>query len=138
LSAQIHFFLKEPELARAGYEKAYIVLENELHQRPDDASLHSALGLAYAGLGMKEEAVHEGELGAELLPVSQDAVRGPWRKQELARIYTMAGEQDAALDQIEELLSMPSWLSVPLLENDPRWDPLREHPRYKEIIEKYR
>jgi serine/threonine-protein kinase len=138
LSAQTHSFLNEPELARTDYEEARIVIERELENRPDVATLHGALGLAYAGLGMKEEAISEGELGAELLPVTNDAFRGPWRKQELARIYTMAGEYDAALDQIEELLSMPSWLSVPLLKIAPWWDPLRDHPRYQEIVREHR
>jgi tetratricopeptide (TPR) repeat protein len=138
LSAQTHSFLNEPELAGADYDEARIVLEEELHQRPDDAFLHSALGLAYAGLGIKEEALREGELGAKLQPVSRDAFRGPWRKQELAFIYTQVGEYDAALDQIEELLSMPSWLSVAFLELDPWWDKLREHPRYQVMVEKYR
>jgi hypothetical protein len=48
----------------------------------------------------------------------------------------MLGEYDAALDQIEYLVSIPSWLSVPLLRLDPRWDPLRSHPRFQKLLEK--
>ncbi len=52
-------------------------------------------------------------------------------------IYTMVGEYDAALDEIEYLLSIPSVMSVPLLRLDPRGDPLRDHPRFRALLEKY-
>jgi hypothetical protein len=47
------------------------------------------------------------------------------------------GEREEALDQIDLLLSIPSKFSVKILEMDPRWDSLRDHPRYREIVEKY-
>jgi len=28
-------------------------------------------------------------------------------------------------------------LSVPLLKLEPRWDPLRDHPRFQALLEKY-
>ena len=55
----------------------------------------------------------------------------------LAEIYSMLGEQDAAIDHLEVLLSIPSHISVPLLKIDPQWDPLREHPRFRALVEKY-
>jgi serine/threonine-protein kinase len=91
--------------------------------------------MVYAGLGRKEEAVREGKSGVELIPVSKNAVVGPFRVEDLAFIYVLVGEQDTALDQIEYLLSIPSWLSVPLLRLDPRWDPLRDHPRFQTLLE---
>ena len=55
--------------------------------------------------------------------------------EDLAFIYTLVGEHDWALDKLEYLLSIPSrTMSVPMLRLDPRWDPLRDHPRYKELI----
>jgi hypothetical protein len=47
------------------------------------------------------------------------------------------GELDAAIDLLEGLLPAPSWLSVPVLEIDPIWDPLRDHPRFQALLEKY-
>jgi hypothetical protein len=46
----------------------------------------------------------------------------------------MVGEFDLAIDQIEFLLSIPGPLSIPLLRLDPAWAPLREHPRFKELL----
>jgi hypothetical protein len=47
------------------------------------------------------------------------------------------GEHDRALAELEALLSMPSWISIPLLDLDPRWAPLREHPRYEELRQEF-
>ena len=72
----------------------------------------------------------------ELYPVSKDALWGPGYVFSLAQIYAMVGEYDASLDKIEYLLSIPSYiLSVPFLRLDPRWDPLRDHPRFKRLLE---
>ena len=62
---------------------------------------------------------------------------GNRRVEDLAFIYVLVGEFDAAFDQIERLFSTPSLFSVGLLQLDPRWDPLRDHPRYKAILTKY-
>ena len=52
-------------------------------------------------------------------------------------IYARVGENDQALDLIEELLSIPGNMSVGLLRLDPVWDPLRDHPRFQALLEKY-
>ena len=78
-------------------------------KHPDDPRYHSSLGIAYAGIGQKDEAIREGKKAVELLPLSKDAAYGIPYAQDLAVIYTMTGEHNAALDQIEHLLSIPSW-----------------------------
>lgn len=52
----------------------------------------------------------------------------------MAEIYAIFGEYDAAIDQIELLLSIPSVMSVQWLQVDPIWDPLRDHPRFQKLI----
>jgi len=52
-------------------------------------------------------------------------------------IYTMVGEYDSALDEIEYLLSILSFVAVPTLRLDPLWAPLRDHPRFQALLEKY-
>jgi serine/threonine-protein kinase len=138
LAAGAYRLMGEPELAHASYDSARSILEKELDAHPDDNHIHSVLGIAYAGLGRKEEAVREGKRAVELSPVSKDEFDGPQVVQELAVIYTMVGEYDAALDEIEYLLSIPSWISYHDLRLDPRWDALRDHPRFQELLERYK
>jgi eukaryotic-like serine/threonine-protein kinase len=72
-----------------------------------------------------------------MIPVSKDAFQGPSPIITLAEIYTMTGEFDQALDQLDYLLSIPSWFSVRTLQLEPVWDPLRSHPRYQQLIKKF-
>jgi tetratricopeptide (TPR) repeat protein len=137
-AAGAYRLMGEWESAHASYDSARIVLEKEITAHQDDYRLHSALGIAYAGLGRKDEAIREGKRGVELYPVSKDALDGTNGVRGLALIYTMVGEYDAAVAQIEYLLSIPSWISYHDLHLDPRWDPLREQPRFQALLEKYR
>ena len=57
--------------------------------------------------------------------------------EDLARIYTMVGEHDAAIDRLESLLAVPSPTAVPMLRIDPAWKPLRDHPRFQALLAKY-
>jgi len=133
--AQICGYMKKKELAKKYYEDARSILEAKIQQRPEDDRFYSALGIAYAGLGRKEDAVREGKLAVELLPVAKEAWRGASRVEDLARIYVMVGEFDAAIDQLKFLLSVPGDMSIPLLRLDPAWDPLRDQPRFKKLVE---
>jgi serine/threonine-protein kinase len=58
--------------------------------------------------------------------------------EDCAKILARTGDTEPALDEIERLLAGPSWLSVHTLRLDPRWDPIREHPRFKALLLKYR
>jgi TolB-like protein/Tfp pilus assembly protein PilF len=134
--ARICMYMKNNEkLARDYFEEARIILEASKTEQPEDARFRSSLGITYAGLGRQQDAIREGELAVELSPVSKDAMKGPHRLEDLARIYVMVGNFDAAIKKIEDLLSMPSELSIALLRLDPAWEPLRNHPRFQRLIE---
>ncbi|MHC4324801.1 MAG: tetratricopeptide repeat protein, partial [Planctomycetota bacterium] len=135
LFAQIIGLMENRQSEQAYYESARSILETKIQELPEDSRFHSSLGIAYAGLGRKADAIREGELATNLLPVSKEAWRGTFRIEDLARIYVMVGEFDAAIEKLEFLLSVPSELSVPLLKLDPAWNPLRDHPRFKKLVE---
>jgi hypothetical protein len=66
-----------------------------------------------------------------------DAYDGAAPAEDRARILAGIGDADAALDEIERLLAGPSWLSVHHLRLDPRWDPIRDDPRFQALLKKY-
>jgi len=100
--------------------------------------------LIYQGLGEKEAAIRTAENLVSLDRAGQEGVVedveyfGPACRILLARILAHFGELDRAIDLLEELLPAPSWLSVPVLQIDPIWDPLRDHPRFQVLLDDYR
>jgi tetratricopeptide (TPR) repeat protein len=127
--------MKDENSAKKYFEDARVLLEGKVEETWEDARFHSSLGIAYAGLGRQQEAVKEGELATDLLPVSRDAMRGPYREMDLAQIYTMVGDHKRAIDRLQYLLSIPSQVSKVLLRLDPTWDPLRNHPGFERLLE---
>jgi serine/threonine-protein kinase len=121
--------------ARRSYEEARVLLQKSIKERSDSPRVHVTFGFVLAVLGEKDEAIREGKLAASLFPVSKDALFGPDFVEYLAFIYTLVGEFDLAVETLEYLLSIPSRnLSVAMLRIDPRWDPLRDHPRFKKLV----
>ncbi len=124
----------DAEQARNHYEKAVRRLEQRLEGRDENPRVFSALGLAYAGLGRKDEAIRLGRRAVELYPVTRDAFVGPEYVEHLSVIYAVTGEAEAAVDQLDYVLSIPSGVSRALLRISPRWDSLRGHPRFERLI----
>ena len=123
----------------AGWVKS--ALERAISENPSDPRYHAALGLTHAYLGQRDEAVQEGERAASLYPVSKDLAMGPIYLMNLARIYTLVGEHEKAVEQLEYLISNYSaeflWqvISIPLLRIDPMWDPLRAYPSFQRLLQ---
>ncbi len=120
--------------AKKYFDSARVFLEQKQKSNPEDERLYSSLGIVYAALGRKEEAVRAGMRGVELLPVEKEAWRGSFRLIDLAKIYMMTGDQEKAVDLLERLLSIPSELSAVYLKNDPSWIPLRNNKRFQKLV----
>jgi serine/threonine protein kinase/tetratricopeptide (TPR) repeat protein len=133
----IYKFENRQEISRAYFDSSRIELEKMLKESPQDERLHSSLGITYAGLGLKDKAVYEGKKGIELLPLEKEAYRGFYRQWDLADIYTLIGDYNNALKQIDFILSIPGTFTINIMKLDPLYDPLRNLPGYKAIIEKY-
>ncbi|NIM51774.1 MAG: tetratricopeptide repeat protein [Gemmatimonadales bacterium] len=136
-SGLTHLYAGQTDLARAAFDSARVILEPAVAERPDDYRRRVSLGLAYAGLGMKQAAVREGQMAVDLLPMSKDAFFAPGPLIGLAQVYTLVGDYDAAIDLLDYLLSIPSSMSVPGLRLSPIYDPLRDHPRFQALLERY-
>ncbi len=137
LLAEIYRLKNNRTAELASYDSARVMLWSKLKEFPNDARMHSSLGIVYAGLGEKEKAIREGERGVELLPVSKEAWNGFYREVDLAKIYTMVGKYDLAIEKLDYLLSIPGELSVPYIKIDPVWKPLRSDPRFEKVLEKH-
>jgi TolB-like protein/Flp pilus assembly protein TadD len=129
--------MDEPAEAWRHFENASTLLDEKVHESPNNERIHAASGWIYAHLGRTDEAIREGREAVDLLPVSQDALDGPWYVQNLAEIYTIVGEYEAAIDLLEKLVEMPAGIRVSALRFYRLWDPLREHPRFQALLEKY-
>ena len=122
--------------ASARYDSARVYYERIIRSNPQSAYVclyHGNLGRAYAGLGRCTEAIREGEEAVRMIPISKDAIVGPDVVENLAEIYVRCGKHEAAIDQIETLLSIPSDISAGRLRVDPTWNPLRENPRFRRL-----
>jgi serine/threonine protein kinase/tetratricopeptide (TPR) repeat protein len=130
----LYSYMDSTQNAHRFFESARQLLEKEALDRPEDPRVHSSLGVTYAALGRKEEAIAAGKRGVDLYPVSKDAMLGPRRIVDLVFILAMVGEYDAAMSRIEYLLSIPHYTSVQLMLLDRRLDPLHEHPRFQRLL----
>jgi serine/threonine-protein kinase len=138
LEGQLYLYQGDKEKARTAFEQARTVEEQLVREAPQEPTRHGQLGLIFAALGQKEEAINEGKRAVELLPESGDAFDGPQATESLALIYAWTGEFDEAFRLLDHLLAVPNFsLSVPVLKLDPSWDPLREDPRFQALIDKH-
>jgi len=135
VQAELYHLRGQPRRAAAYADSARIAFEEQSRAAPDDGQRHAFLGLALAYMGRKADAVREGQRGVELAPISRDAYLGPYIQLQLARIYLLVGESENALDQLEPLLRVPFYLSPGWLRIDPTFEPLRNHPRFRKLVE---
>jgi TolB-like protein/class 3 adenylate cyclase/Flp pilus assembly protein TadD len=130
----IYYIKSEKALARIHFEEARKVLEDKLKVLPDDSRIYSSLGIAFAGLGMNEEAINASKKALELMNISIDAMRGRIREWDFARTLMMVGEYEEAIKKIDFLLDQYGNISVEQIKIDPFWDPLRDMDTFKELL----
>ncbi len=135
LEAQVRRFQGDRARAAEGFEAARRLLDAEVRTAPDDGRLRSALAIALAGLGRRQDATREAQRAVELMPYPREFGATVVRM-DAAMALTMAGEHDAALKHLAVLLAQPAPFSVQVLQLDPRWDPLRNEPGYHALIER--
>ncbi|HEY4228939.1 MAG TPA: tetratricopeptide repeat protein, partial [Thermoanaerobaculia bacterium] len=134
--AQAYALKGDTESSRRFAQDAVKAYEAQVRDTPGNTQVSTLLGVAYAYAGRKDEAVREGLKGVELAPVSRDASTGAYNLTQLARIYTLVGEQDKAIDTLEQLLKVPSNNSRAWLAINPYFEPLRKNPRFQTLTAK--
>jgi serine/threonine-protein kinase len=132
--AQTHALRRDQARTRVYADSARIAFLERLKKAPDDPQSHVALGLAFAYLGRKAEAVRRGERGLALVPITKDAYMGAYLQHQLARIYLLVGDPEKALDLLDPLLKIPYYVSPGWLKIDPTFAPLRGNPRFERLV----
>jgi serine/threonine protein kinase/tetratricopeptide (TPR) repeat protein len=137
--ASVYYAQNKPSLMESYANSARMALEKRMSEHPEDPRYHTDLGRVFALLGRREEAIREGNQAVKLLPVSKDAFAGPGYVLDLTQILIFVGEYEEAIDKLEYLMSIPAGqdISVNALRFSPDFDPLRGHPRFKRLLEKY-
>jgi len=127
--------------AQKNFEAARPALEKTVSDAPQDATRHAQLGLLYAFMGRKEDALREGRRAVELKPIARDVIEGAIAQVFQALIFARTGENDRAISEIERLLTTPFAVdyaddSITLSDLRTRWewDPLRNGPRFQKIL----
>jgi len=135
--ARVYSAIGKADQAKALYADVRTECQAALHDRPGDWDHHMALGLAAAGLGLKDEAIAEGRRAVEILPVTRDAFAGPEYLVYLAQLYVSVGETGQAIDVLQQVMSIPAGLSLSsaILRLDPTWDPVRTDPRFQALLQ---
>ncbi len=119
------------------FDSALVVLNLALKSDSADYYIHGQLGLTYAGLGRKYDAISEGKKAIQLTISDQNNMNESDMIVNLAQIYTTLGLYQDALQNIEYSLKNPSTISTKLLQIEPAWKPLRDRTEFKTIIAKY-
>jgi hypothetical protein len=75
----------------------------------------------------------------ELVPIVQEAMRGPYNnagftRTRFAMVCAWVGEREQALEQLEAVTKNPGGPSYGELRLNPMWDPLRGDPRFEKIV----
>jgi serine/threonine protein kinase/Flp pilus assembly protein TadD len=120
--------------ARVAFTAALADQEKIVQAQPNYGPPRCALGLIYAALGRKEEALREGRRAVELLPMEKDAIWGPAMHRYLAKIAAWVGDNDMACEELAIATPVPSGVSYGQLKLMPWWDPLRGDPRFEGIV----
>jgi serine/threonine protein kinase/Tfp pilus assembly protein PilF len=117
--------LKGSTAARTHYESARKLFEGVLINEPQNMQAHRRLALAYSGLGDKIKAQQQ---------VSYvDTLMGS-REPVVAIVYSMLGDVDRALMNIERSLHWRQPCTSAILRLDPRFDAIRNDPRFQKLV----
>jgi len=128
--------------ATENFASAAPVFESAAQEAAGAADRHANLGLLYAFMGKRDDAIREGRLAVELKPLRKDATDGAIMLCYLALIYARVGENDKAIVLIERLLNLPGAVDsvdYSITPNDLKfrweWDPLRSDPRFQKLLQ---
>ena len=118
----------------AAFRSARAILAQRLVVKPEHARTIAVLAQVDAGLGQKELALQEAQHAIDLMPISKDIYDSALVLEGLAQVYTWSGEHDRAIEVLQKLVSIPSYINYAILKFHPLWKPLRGNPKFEKIV----
>src|SRR5438067_4954621 len=127
--------------ARTEFETAPPSIEKIVVNSPQDGTRRAQLGLLYAFLGRKEDALREGQRAMELKPITHDVIAGAIVEDFYTLTFGRLANTDEAINRLERPLTTPFAVdyadeSITLSDLRQRWewDPLRKDSRFQKIL----
>ncbi len=131
-----YWFSGDRDLAQAYFDSARVYLETSQHVRDtDNAQAVMGYALTLACLGRNDEAIRCADRAVELLPLARDAITGSDLLGSQMILHIILKDYDRAIRELEYLLSIPSTMTPAILRLHPGFDPLRDNPRFKRLVE---
>ncbi|MDX6528850.1 MAG: hypothetical protein QOH41_1140, partial [Blastocatellia bacterium] len=132
----IHVLADDAASAQAEAEKARVLVEARLRERPDDNSPLTQLSWIYLALKRNTDALRVAHQAASLFPMEKDATQGAAYATGLAEIEARTGDTNEAVKSLRWLLSghIGGFVSIKLLKIDPVWDPIRNDSGFQQLL----
>lgn len=126
----IYYAMGDMKSARVQFERAHIHMNKMLEEFPDDPRVLSSLGIVYAGIGLKKEAIKTVQ---KAVHTAGRVDRLNYLERDLALVCVIVGEYGQSLKQLK-YLTEKGLVGVWELKLDPIWDPLRDKEAFKDLI----
>jgi TolB-like protein/tetratricopeptide (TPR) repeat protein len=131
---KLFYYIGDSARVRAYADSAYRALEANISVSPDPVPFYEELALVHATRGHRAEALRAMAKADELYPVARDAFDGAQRENLRVRMYTLLGDDGAALDQMEKRVNVDGGLSPLYVQRDPVYARFITSPRFRRIV----
>ncbi len=121
--------------ARAAFEITRAGMQKWLKQRPEEPPALAMLAQADAGCARKDETLREAQTAMQTWPLSREPLRSASMRQYIAVAYSWLSQPGDAIQLLKELVQLPCDLTAGDLKLHPRWDELRQDPRFAGLVD---
>jgi TolB-like protein/Flp pilus assembly protein TadD len=124
----------QQEKAHAAFQQSREGFLGWLVEHPEEADALGLLAIADAGLGNKEEALHDAEKAMQVWPMSREPLKATSVRVEAANVYARTGNPDAAIRLLQEMVKVPGGPTSGDLKLRPMWSELRRDARFAGVV----